>query len=1256
MIRNTSIFSAYEFLPTPLIIFSNQKVIFLNKKTVKLLELSEKKISDKEFNVFNYILPEYQKEILKRNKQVLNGEKLSPYIIKVRTKKGNIIDIETKSTKINLNGKPYIITIFFEVTDRIKTEDQLKLSKQVLDLVGNSSTDIIFKYDFYPKEGYTFITDSIEQVLGFKKDNYYKDKEFFTRRIISEDIVKIPVSKQKFLLWLRNNNRSILRYQTKSKRIVWLETYYNVIKDSKGRIISITGVSRDVTKEKETETQLNSTEEQLKLIAENANDILYFFTYHPKPKYLFVSESLKRVLGYEPEQLYKDPFFLNNRTVGKNNQFKQHEVESEKQQKKGEIKNKRVEYQIKNSAGEVLWMEDQINPVRNKSGNISFLFGIVRNITELKNKEKELNQKWSDYKLLLDQSPVAFFIHHNGMCMMCNKAALTLLKLKSDKQVIGKFIIEHIVPEQRARAIERMREATAGKEWDFLGYQITNSKKEIFNVEIKTVPITYNGIDCVLSLVKDISERELFEKNKIKAELTEENNRKLLNEIVKRISAEKKLTDQKNKLSAIFENSSHLVWTVNKKYELTFFNRNFDEIFYENYRINPQLGKATHDQINGPLAKENKNTWVPLYERAFAGERIVFERKDTDSKNNLVFREVYLNPIYSSDGQIAEVSCMASDVTSKRINEIKLFEQASRMNAVFESGNQIIFTIDRKFNYTYFNKKYEQASFKMLGRIPELGKNYLYDKKVPGDLVKFWKEKLDQVLEGKTIEFVYERNELSGNLVVRQYYLTPIYNNQNIVNEISCTAKDITEKTISERKILNQSAKLNAIFEGSSHYIWTVDTNNKVTSFNHSYVDLIREIYNTTPKIGEALNRGKMLDDKGYIDQMKKNYERAFLGEKVNFELELKGETGKTIFLDVFLSPIYDNNKVGEVSGIAHDITEKRSAIEELRLSEERSRAIINSIPDLLFTMDKDGRFLDYKIEDQSDLFYKPEQFMGMLVEEVFPGGLGLAFKEHIIAAIHTGRIQNYNYSFPHKGEQNHYETRYIRIDENECLVLIRDITYTKNNEEKLTQSLKEKEVLLKEVHHRVKNNMQIISSILNLQSSYTTDEYILNLLRESQNRIKTMAYIHESLYQNKTFSSINFNDYLSQLTNNIIHSYSVSPEKIRLLVNCERTILNLDVSIPLGLIINELVTNSIKHAFPSTSKGNIAINLKTENKYVFLTVEDNGLGLNSDFNPEQSGSLGLQLVYTLVEQIGGKINFESIKPHGTKVNISFKI
>ena len=198
--------------------------------------------------------------------------------------------------------------------------------------------------------------------------------------------------------------------------------------------------------------------------------------------------------------------------------------------------------------------------------------------------------------------------------------------------------------------------------------------------------------------------------------------------------------------------------------------------------------------------------------------------------------------------------------------------------------------------------------------------------------------------------------------------------------------------------------------------------------------------------------------------------------------------------------------------------------------------------------------------------------------------------------------------------------------------------------------------MLLKEVHHRVKNNMQIISSILNLQSSYVTDNYTLALLKESQNRIKTMAYIHESLYQNKSFTSVNFSEYIQTLSKNIIQSYVLSSEKIELILNLEKINLNLDVSIPAGLIVNELITNAIKHGFPGDKKGTIFLDLKAENNTIHLVVKDNGIGIPVGIDYNNTNTLGLQLVNTLIDQLDGEIKFKSEKGKGTEVLIKFKM
>lgn len=215
------------------------------------------------------------------------------------------------------------------------------------------------------------------------------------------------------------------------------------------------------------------------------------------------------------------------------------------------------------------------------------------------------------------------------------------------------------------------------------------------------------------------------------------------------------------------------------------------------------------------------------------------------------------------------------------------------------------------------------------------------------------------------------------------------------------------------------------------------------------------------------------------------------------------------------------------------------------------------------------------------------------------------------------------------------------------------DVTERKIILEQINQSLQEKEVLLKEVHHRVKNNLQVISSILNLQSSYVKDEATLNVLRESQNRIKSMAFIHESLYQADNFSSINFSDYVINLLQNLMQSYSKLNQTVKLNVDLQTVFLNLDLAIPCGLIINEIISNALKYAFPENKAGDeIIIMIKMEGDNIRLVLGDNGIGLAKHIDYKNTESLGLQLVVTLVGQLNGSMELDNT--NGTKYTILF--
>ncbi len=208
-------------------------------------------------------------------------------------------------------------------------------------------------------------------------------------------------------------------------------------------------------------------------------------------------------------------------------------------------------------------------------------------------------------------------------------------------------------------------------------------------------------------------------------------------------------------------------------------------------------------------------------------------------------------------------------------------------------------------------------------------------------------------------------------------------------------------------------------------------------------------------------------------------------------------------------------------------------------------------------------------------------------------------------------------------------------------VAVIRDISRQKNTEEKLKSSLKEKEVLLKEIHHRVKNNLQVISSLLNLQASFMEDQRVSDALRDSQNRVKSMALIHELLYRSGALNKIDFLEYIRGLVSHVSGSFRNRGD-IFIEINIADVEFDVDFAIPCGLIVNELLSNSMKHAFPQGSQGKILIELRREvqddQEVMILTVSDNGVGLPDDVDVENSRSLGLQLIKMLTQQIKGQL------------------
>jgi two-component sensor histidine kinase len=201
----------------------------------------------------------------------------------------------------------------------------------------------------------------------------------------------------------------------------------------------------------------------------------------------------------------------------------------------------------------------------------------------------------------------------------------------------------------------------------------------------------------------------------------------------------------------------------------------------------------------------------------------------------------------------------------------------------------------------------------------------------------------------------------------------------------------------------------------------------------------------------------------------------------------------------------------------------------------------------------------------------------------------------------------------------------------------ITDITDRKLAEDRIRESLREKELLLKEVHHRVKNNLQITAGLFSLQAATVDDKQVREVFRESENRIKSMALVHEMLYQSADLARIDLAEYVESLTQNVLRSYGPRTAGIDLQNDLQKVSIDIDKAIPFGLILNELIGNCAKHAFAGGEKGNIWITLRADREVV-LTVADNGRGVPAGFNFRATSSLGLRLVNTLAKQLKGTI------------------
>ena len=370
---------------------------------------------------------------------------------------------------------------------------------------------------------------------------------------------------------------------------------------------------------------------------------------------------------------------------------------------------------------------------------------------------------------------------------------------------------------------------------------------------------------------------------------------------------------------------------------------------------------------------------------------------------------------------------------------------------------------------------------------------------------------------------------------------------------------------------------------------------------------------------------------------------------------------GQVRWLQTIKRPIVSQDgTANQVLGIATDITAHKQAESALRRSEERFRQIAESIREVFWITEPRDNKLVYISPAYEEIWGRPcgtlSEMSRTWLDTIHPED-----HERLIEATATVQAGG-DYDLEYRIVRPDGEVRWVRDRAfpitNESGEVYRvagvvdDVTERKQALEQMTTSLHEKEVMLKEIHHRVKNNMQVITSLLNLQSRTIMDEQALSVFQDSQNRVKSMALIHETLYQSKDLSRINFAEYLQKLVAHVSRSYPIRPDAVKINANVDDVSLPIDTAVPCGLIINELASNSLKYAFPADTRGEVNITFGHADAHYVLRVSDTGVGLPADFDPERGKSLGMKLVRMLTDQLCGEL--ERRNGVGTTFEIKF--
>jgi PAS domain S-box-containing protein len=1120
-----------------------------------------------------------------------------------------------------------------DITERKTVEIALKESEDKFRTLTEESPNMIF---INRKGRVVYANRKCEEMMGYTRSEFYSENFQFITLIAPRD---------------RDRVLSIYGKHLKGEEVAPYE-YTLITKEGKELNALITtklmnyngenallGMITDITDRKKAENALLESEDKFRTLSEDSPNMIFI---NRKGRVVYANRKCEEIMGYTRDEFYSENFQFMSLIAPRHREmilstFARHQRNEEVEP---------YEYALMTKTGCLI---DVITTTRLiQYGGEKAILGMVTDITDRKLAETALRESEIKFRSIFENSRDAIGVSKAGIHVMVNPSYLKMFGYNEPAELTGQSIQTVIAPGEREKNMDIIRRRMKDEPVPIL-YETRGVRKNGSEFDMQVSVSTYRLESEAYTLV-------------------------MLRDITAQKQAEMELRDWKKRYDLIVASADEVVYEYNLAKSTIFWSGSIEKVLgYHPSEIRGGM-RVRNDMIH-PDDRRDAMRRFQEAELESAPYDVTYRFRRKDGEYIWIHDRGFFIP--GPSGHAEQMLGMMEDITARKRMENALRESEEKFRSFIEQASEGILLVDEQGLTSECNKAFGEIlgiqRERVIGRpfwdvMHQLASP---EKQTPERLV-LMRETIQQALKTGESPFffrvmendIYPEDGKGKTVLVTAF---PIRTGTGI--RIGCVISDITEHKQAQQALKESEEMLRLIFENASDGISVyeefpetntrrlVECNARYAEFGGRTREELLRLENTLPVQKDLA--GKAPTRREFLDAILRDgmYKGQFSWARPD---------GKESYVEYHAVPVRKGGKV-LVVGIDRDITDRQKAEEALKESEQNFVALAQNA--------HDGILIVQTLRSHAYVNQRAADIAGYSVEEMLNMG---AFD-----FLHPDEQKKCRQWLKDRSKgakvESQFETVVLRKDGNSVpvevsisktlwhgrpadLILARDITDRKRMEEQIKADIHEKDVLLRELHHRVKNNLQIVSSLLNLQAHNVQDPAMLSIFQESQNRIRSMALIHEKLYRSDDFARIDFANYIQDLAHQLFRSFGIFSGAVQLKVDIQGIYLDINSAIPSGLIVNELVSNALKHAFPEIRKNpynapdkkrHIQISMEEEGgRFLVLKIQDNGVGFPDNLDYRDTPSLGLKVVMALVEQLEGEI--ELARKNGTAFIIRF--